>query len=131
MSNSSRVNGPGLVRIASGTPILDETRFGALVDDPILAPYRHFLATLRQSRPYRLTEPEERILALKDVSGREAFVQLYDELGASLRFQVDPDSAPLTEGEVIALLHHPVQIHDQFFTSHQALNALDIQHTNP
>jgi oligoendopeptidase F len=86
---------------------LDDDAFQAVAADPALVPYRHFLATVRRTRPHRLTEPEERALARKDVSGREAFVQLYDELGASLRFQVDPDGPALTEGEVLALLHHP------------------------
>jgi oligoendopeptidase F len=46
-------------------------------------------------------------MARKDVSGRDAFVQLYDELGASLRFRLEPDGEALTEGEVIALLRDP------------------------
>jgi oligoendopeptidase F len=86
---------------------LDDARFQALAADPALAAARHFLTTLRRTRPHRLSEPEERVLARKDVAGREAFVQLYDELGSSLRFHVEGEPGDLTEGEVIALLHHP------------------------
>jgi oligoendopeptidase F len=77
----------------------------ARAHDPLLAPYRHYLDQLRRFQPHRLTEPEERALARKDVSGRAAFVQLYDELSASLRFEVGGET--LTEGETFALLHHP------------------------
>ncbi len=99
--------GNQLVFFELGLATLDERRFQALVADPVLQPYRHFLTTLRRSRPHRLSEAEERVLAMKDVSGRDAFVQLYDEICASLRFRLTADGPEMTEGEVIALLHHP------------------------
>jgi oligoendopeptidase F len=86
---------------------LDDAQYAALSADEVLAPYRHVLATLRRTRAHRLAEAEERVMARKDVSGRDAFVQLYDELGASLRFRLEPDGEALTEGEVIALLRDP------------------------
>jgi oligoendopeptidase F len=84
---------------------LDEAHAQALARDPALAGYAHFLVQLRRFKPHVLSEPEERVLARKDLSGRSAFVQLYDELAGSLRFHVD--GAERTEGEVLALLHHP------------------------
>jgi oligoendopeptidase F len=83
---------------------MDDAAAQALVTDAVLAPYAHFLTQLRRFKPHVLSEPEERALARKDLSGRTAFVQLYDELAGSLRFRVD--DAELTEGEVLALLHH-------------------------
>ncbi len=88
---------------------LDEDRFEALVSDPVLADYVHFLRALRRFKPHLLSEAEERLLTRKDVGGRAAFVQLYDELASSLRFRVrvDAEERELTDGEIMALLHHP------------------------
>ncbi len=88
---------------------LDGTRFEELLGDPALADYAHFLRALRRFKPHVLSEPEERLLTRKQVSGSSSFVQLYDELAGSLRFRVRIDGADrvLTDGEVLALLHHP------------------------
>ncbi len=84
---------------------LDDARAEALIADDALAAYSHFLTQLRRFRPHVLSEPEERILARKDLGGRTAFVQLYDELAGSFHFRIDNEE--LTEGEVMARLHHP------------------------
>ena len=60
-----------------------------LTADPILAGRRHWLGLLRRRRPYTLSEPEERIVNQKNLTGRGALVQLFDELSGSLRFHVD------------------------------------------
>ncbi|MCC6850463.1 MAG: M3 family oligoendopeptidase [Deltaproteobacteria bacterium] len=80
-------------------------RDGAYADDPALADCSHFLAQIRRFRPHVLSEPEERILTRKDLGGRTAFVQLYDELTGAFRFRIRDED--LTEGEVLARLHHP------------------------
>lgn len=84
---------------------LDDARADGLAADPALASYAHFLEQLRRFRPHVLSEPEERILARKDLGGRTAFVQLYDELTGSFRFRIG--DAELTEGEVLSRFHHP------------------------
>lgn len=84
---------------------LDEVRASVLARDPALARYAHFLTQLRRFKPHVLSEAEERVMTRKDLSGRTAFVQLYDELAGSLRFHLD--DAELTEGELLALLHAP------------------------
>ena len=88
---------------------LDDDRFAALVADPGLADYAHFLRSVRRFKPHMLNEDEERLLARKSVSGPTAFAQLFDELTGSLRFRlvIDGTERVLTDGEVTALLHHP------------------------
>ncbi len=88
---------------------IDDDRFAALLADPALADYAHFLRALRRVKAHLLSESEERLLARKHVSGPAAFVQLYDELAGALRFRVEVDGATreLTDGEVMALLHSP------------------------
>jgi oligoendopeptidase F len=57
-----------------------------LIDHPKLRRFRHFLQQKRAWRPHFLTEPEEKILEEKSVTGRAAFVRLFDETTASLQF---------------------------------------------
>ena len=84
---------------------IDDARNAALLADGALGPYAHFLTQLRRFRPHVLSEPEERILTRKDLGGRTAFVQLYDELTGSFSFRIRGEE--LTEGEVLSRLHHP------------------------
>jgi oligoendopeptidase F len=51
-----------------------------------LARYRHYLKQKRAWRPHYLSEPEEKVLEEKAVTGRAAFVRLFDETVASIRF---------------------------------------------
>ncbi len=78
-----------------------------LLEDPALAGYRHYLLRLRQFRPHRLSEPEERLLNERDNTGRRAFARLFTELTTSLRFPVERDGRmdTLTMSEVLALAH--------------------------
>ncbi len=57
-----------------------------LLAAPALACYRHYLEQKRAWRPHFLSEPEEKILEEKAITGRAAFVRLFDETVASLRF---------------------------------------------
>lgn len=63
----------------------------ALVQHPSLARYRHFLEQKRAWRPHYLSEPEEKILEEKSVTGRAAFVRLFDETVSTLRFPFEHD----------------------------------------
>ncbi len=88
---------------------LDEARATALLADPALARYRHHLARARRYAPYRLSEPEELILEEKANTGARAFMRLFDESLAAMRFPVQQDGTTkeLSEEEVLALLHDP------------------------
>jgi oligoendopeptidase F len=51
--------------------------------------WRHWLRTIRKFRPYVLTEPEEKILTEKSVSGFAAWDRLYDELLGAIKVELD------------------------------------------
>ena len=51
---------------------------------------RHHLATARRYRPHLLSEPEEKILTEKAVSGRSAWVRLFEEQTAAITVEL-PD----------------------------------------
>jgi oligoendopeptidase F len=78
-----------------------------VLDDPALARYRHYLTQKRAWRPHYLSEPEEKVLEEKTVTGRAAFVRLFDETVAALRFPFEhagrSDALPLQQ--VSALLY--------------------------
>ncbi|MBV8652270.1 MAG: M3 family oligoendopeptidase [Alphaproteobacteria bacterium] len=67
-----------------------------------LAHYEPWLRDRRAARPYQLSDDLERLLHEKSVSGRAAWIRLFDELMVSLRFPLD--GKDLTSEEVLHLL---------------------------
>jgi oligoendopeptidase F len=65
---------------------LAEAPAQALLRDPALARYRHYLEQKRAWKPHTLSEPEEKLLDEKVITGRAAFMRLFDETVASLTF---------------------------------------------
>ncbi|MBN1141769.1 MAG: M3 family oligoendopeptidase [Deltaproteobacteria bacterium] len=90
---------------------VDEELLAELLKDPGVAAYAHYLSRLRTHRRYTLSEEVEKVLKRKDLTGREAFVQLFEELTASFRFQFRMPGAEepseVTGEELLGLLHHP------------------------
>jgi oligoendopeptidase F len=88
---------------------MEEEQFKSLLDDSLLAPYRHFLEVLRKYKSHTLTEREESLLSQKSLTGVQAFCRLFDEVSASLRYtlEIEGEKREMTGEEVLALLHHP------------------------
>jgi oligoendopeptidase F len=78
-----------------------------LLTDPQLTRYRHYLEQKRAWRPHFLSEPEEKILDEKSVTGRAAFVRLFDESVAALKFPFEHagQSKLLSQQEILAKLY--------------------------
>jgi oligoendopeptidase F len=68
---------------------VEDERAAELIADPAVDDYRHWLDSLRRYRPHLLTEPEERIMTEKSVSGSSSWSRLYSELLAGLRVELD------------------------------------------
>ena len=49
--------------------------------------YRHWLENIRAGADYALSEEVEQVIHRKDLSGKDAFVQLFDELSAGLSYR--------------------------------------------
>ncbi len=77
----------------------------ALIEAPALAHYRHYLEVARLYRSHLLTEPEEKILAEKAVTGSSAWSRFFDEVHAAARIQVGGEALPLQT--VLSQLHLP------------------------
>ena len=59
---------------------------------------RHYLAAARRYRPHLLTEPEERLMAEKSVTGRSAWARLFSELTSVITVDLDGTTVSLEEG---------------------------------
>lgn len=84
----------------------DETA-QALTRQPALAHYRHYLEQKRAWKPHYLSEPEEKVLDEKGITGRSAFNRLFEESTAGLRFTFTArgTSQSLSLQEVLARLY--------------------------
>ncbi len=76
-----------------------------LLGSPELARHRFWLLLARRYRPHLLTEPEEKILAEKGVTGRAAWVRLFEELHSAARYELDGES--LAQHAVLSRLYLP------------------------
>jgi oligoendopeptidase F len=81
---------------------LDDAVIEAQSADPALARYRPWLRDIRAFRPHQLSDEIETLLHEKSVSGRTAWVRLFDETMAALRFPFR--GRQLTETEALDLL---------------------------
>ena len=67
---------------------VDDARAEELLGAEGLDSVRHHLRTARRYRPHLLSEPEEKILAEKSVTGRDAWGRLFSELTSAIEVQL-------------------------------------------
>ncbi|MBN1836549.1 MAG: M3 family oligoendopeptidase [Spirochaetales bacterium] len=84
---------------------LPDERAQAQMEDPALAGYRFWLLLARRYRPHLLSEPEEKILAEKAVTGRNAWVRFFEEVHGGMRYDLDGEKLP--QQSVLARLYDP------------------------
>ncbi|MGQ0603698.1 MAG: M3 family oligoendopeptidase [Anaerolineales bacterium] len=70
---------------------------------------RYWLEKMRQYRPYTLSEAEEKVINLKDVSGFQALDNLYDTLTSNFKFtlEVNGEKKTLREDELSPYIQGP------------------------
>ena len=71
--------------------------------------YRYWLEQMRSWKPYTLSEGEEKIVNLKNATGRSALDTLYDTITSRYKFalEVDGESVTLTRGELMVYVRDP------------------------
>ncbi|MEZ5143357.1 MAG: M3 family oligoendopeptidase [Acidimicrobiales bacterium] len=91
---------------------LPDERVDELLADPVLGFCAHYLRAARRYRPHLLTEPEEKILSEKAVTGSSAWSRLFSELSSAIAVDLPTSAtggpartASLEEG--LSLLSHP------------------------
>jgi oligoendopeptidase F len=82
--------------------IEDEALAAKIEQSPELAHYRPWLRDVRSFRPHQLDDEIERVLHEKSITGRSAWVRLFDETMAGLRFPFD--GRELTSAQIFDLL---------------------------
>jgi oligoendopeptidase F len=84
---------------------LDDANLDKKLKDPALAHYRPWLRDIRAFRPHQLPDDIEKLLNEKYVAGRAAWVRLFDQTIADMRFPIG--GKELTEPEALHLLSDP------------------------
>lgn len=80
---------------------LDDTLANQLMAN--IGDYRYWLEEMRHFKKYTLTEPEEKIINLKDVTGASALNRLYDSITNRYTFKikVNGEEKEITRGELM------------------------------
>jgi oligoendopeptidase F len=71
--------------------------------------YRYYLEEMRHFKPHTLSEAEEKIINIKDVTGASALITLYDAVTNRYIFklEVDGETRELTRGQLTAYVQGP------------------------
>jgi oligoendopeptidase F len=71
--------------------------------------YRYWLEEMRHFKPYTLTEPEEKVINIKDVTGSRALTMLYDAYTNRYTFKIEVDGKEkeITRGELMSYVRRP------------------------
>ncbi len=84
---------------------LPQERAEELLADPGLDFCRHHLRNVRRYREHLLSEPEERVLAEKSLTGSTAWARLFEELTSAI--EVDLDGGRVALDVALSRLAHP------------------------
>jgi len=85
--------------------LLPDDHTKKMIVNPTLAKYAHHLEAERRYKPYQLSEPEERILSEKSVTGNSAWTRLFTQLTSAMRY--DFDGQQLNQTQLMTRLYSP------------------------
>ena len=86
---------------------LRDERAAELLASPELDFVRHHLESARRYRPHLLSEPEEKLLAEKAVTGRNAWTRLFDELTSAIEVRPPDADEPVALEVALSRLSSP------------------------
>lgn len=86
---------------------LDDDRAEELLAADGLDFVRHHLRTARRYRPHLLSEPEEKILAEKSLTGRNAWSRLFEEQASAITVALDDGAEPVSLEVALSRLFAP------------------------
>jgi len=86
---------------------ISDEKFEELIKSPELKRYSHALRFNRMKKDHQLSEKEEQLILMKDITGTKGFLNLYIELKSSFLFdfEVDGEKKKLTEAELFAFMY--------------------------
>lgn len=82
---------------------VDDARADRILADATLGEYQYHLETMRLSKPYSLSEAEEKIIIMKDVTGNNAWTRFFDQLMAAQSFEWDGET--INQPQLLVKLH--------------------------
>jgi oligoendopeptidase F len=86
---------------------LEDQQADALLAADGLEFARHHLRTARRYRPHLLSEPEEKILAEKALTGRTAWSRLFEEQASAITVDLPDESEPVSLEVALSRLFNP------------------------
>ncbi|MCW3015129.1 MAG: family oligoendopeptidase [Solirubrobacterales bacterium] len=86
---------------------LDDALADQLLATEGLDKSRHHLATARRYRPHLLSEPEEKILTEKSVTGSGAWTRLFSELTSAIEVKLADSDEPVALDVALSKLYDP------------------------
>ena len=86
---------------------ISDNKFEELIKAPELERYIHALKFNRKKKLHQLSEKEEQIILMKDMTGVKGFIKLYSEFKSNFTydFDVDGEMKKLTEAELFAYMY--------------------------
>ena len=99
-----------------------------LISSPHLAKYSHWLTITRVYRPYLLSEPEEKILSEKSISGRAAWMRYFGEVQGASRYEWEGERVP--QATILNRLYDPDRSNRQRAASSFTSGLKDMLRTN-
>ncbi len=86
---------------------ISDSKHEEFIKDPELAKYIHALNYNRLKKPHQLSEREEQIILMKDITGVNGFLKLYSEIKSDFiyDFEIDGEMKKLTESELFAFMY--------------------------
>ena len=84
---------------------IEDEPAAALLQDSMLDHWRHWLSSQRVFRPYLLSEPEEKILTEKAVSGISSWSRLYEEVLGGIRVKLEDEAEPVALENAMSRLY--------------------------
>lgn len=89
--------------------LISDDKYDKMIASPLLENYYHVLDVNRKEKPHQLSEKEEQIILMKNLTGVNGFIKLYGELKSSFiyDFEVDGEKRKLTESELFAFMYQP------------------------
>ncbi|MBV9042136.1 MAG: M3 family oligoendopeptidase, partial [Acidimicrobiia bacterium] len=76
---------------------ISEERVDELLAAPAMEEWGHFLRAMRRFQPHLLTEPEEKLMTEKSVTGRSAWVRLFTQVTDEITVELDDDEFTLEQ----------------------------------
>ncbi|MHA1668448.1 MAG: M3 family oligoendopeptidase [Candidatus Heimdallarchaeaceae archaeon] len=88
---------------------IPKEKYTELLNSPLLKNYRNTLIFNRTKKNHQLTEREEQIIVMKNLTGVKGYSKLYNELTSEFiyTFEVEGEKKSLTGAELFSFMHNP------------------------